>query len=696
MRRLVLHLLVLAGFFGCSSPDEFVSAEARITGPDRLDFGEIPLSVRSTRSLVVRNEGAASASVRVTASNPFVAEVEELSVPGRSSVELAVSVTPELLGPLEGVLHLDWGKGLVEVRLVAEAVEPRQCEPSDECKTVEFVPGQGCVETYAPDGTPCERPCLEEAKCLEGRCVGRQRNCDDDNPCTRDGCDPQAGCVNVPDPEAACGEQDNPCVVATCDPVDGCRYEPVVDGTLCGEANCDISWVCIGGECQMRKTPELGECGTETPCQPKGTCVNGECIQPSPHPLTLRWSAQAHPGWELRFDGVTGADGRVYWVECGFRACELVSALPPSGGALRASLFSGADVAPRGRMLLAERRLVSTYRRGFVQIRDAFDLSDVVSLDFSTALPETEEERTADAWEVVDLAAHKDLAFALVEAWKGNEPIQGWVVAFRVADGTIEWSRRTDGTFDGLVVDELGRLYYSWLHRDPNFGPPALVSLSRSGTERWRMAVDHGAPVAVASGRLLDGGANVRRLEDGAVEDSLDAILPISSRSAVMDVERGAVFGYPLVPCPRSNELCPLWVPHLISFEPWVRDGIGWKIPVASAESWERSEPVLTDQAALLLVEPASAGLASACKRTYVVREVRLVVGEGEVKGQGFSCELPGKGYGGPAVLHGGYLIVHNTCDQQLEAYLLGEAYQLAPRGWVTAFGGPSRSGRPR
>jgi|GEM_PF-1978896 len=696
MRRSFLSLLLLAGSWSCSSP-EFVDAEARIAAPDRLDFGEILVGTRSTRSIVVRNEGAAPATVRVAVSNPFVAEAEELAVPGRSSVQLAISVTPEILGSLEGVAHLEWAKGLLEVRIAAEVIEARLCDPSDECKTVEFVPGQGCVETFAPDGTPCERPCLEEATCLGGRCVGRERNCDDGNPCTRDSCDPRGGCVSVPDPEAVCGDPDNPCVVATCDPADGsCHLEPVFDGTPCGEVDCEVAMICIGGECRVTKTPENGECGHETPCQRKGRCVDGDCIQPSPEPLTVRWSAQARLGWELRFDGVTGPDGRLYWVECGPRTCELVTATPPSGGALRASLFASADVSPRGRLLLAEGRLVSSHRRGFVQIRDAFDLSNVVAVDFSQVLPETEEERAADAWEVVDLAAHKDLAFALVEAWQGTRPVQGWVVAVRVANGSIEWSRRTDGVFDGLVVDEFGRLYYAWMHRDPNFGSPALVSLSRTGIERWRMPVDYGAPVAVATGRLLDGGGNVRRLEDGAVEETLDAILPLSSRSAVMDLDRGVVLGYPLVPCPRSKELCPLWVPHLFGFQPWVREGETWKVPVTSAESWERSEPMLTDEASLLLVQPAAAGPSTACARTYVVQEFQLAGEEGEPIGQGFRCELPGGGYAGPAALHGGYLIVHNTCEQQLEAYYLGEAYELARRGWVTARGDPTRSGRPR
>jgi hypothetical protein len=431
-----------------------------------------------------------------------------------------------------------------------------------------------------------------------------------------------------------------------------------------------------------------------------GTCVEGECIQPSPHPLTVRWSNQARNGWELRFEGVTGPMGRLYWVECGAHACDLVSAPLADGRTERASLFAEGVVSPRGRLLHSDGRLVSTHRRGWIQIRNANDLTSVVSLDLASLLAENEEEWAADEWEAVELAATRDLGLALVEARKGSAAVQGWAIAFRLADGGIEWSRRMEGIFDGLVVDELGRLYFSWMHRDPDFGPPALVSLSRTGGERWRVAVDHTAPIAVASGRLLDGGANVRRLEDGAVEDTLDAILPLSSRSAVLDMERGVVFGYPLVRCGPGDELCPLWIPHLFGFEPWSREGVQWTARVESAEAWDRTEFVLTDQGSLLFAQPGvpdpfQPDHPTGCARTYFLEELRLGGESAKRAEPGFRCELPGGGYEGAAALHDGYLAVFNSCENQIEVFRL-EDHRLAERGWVTAGGEPGRAGRPR
>lgn len=699
MNRRLLALLFF-GLVGCSSGGGLVEAEPRLTAPSQLDFGEILVDTRSTRALVLRNDGAGSTSVRVTVTPPFTVETQELTVAGQTTRHLGISVTPQKTESLEGTAVLEWKKGTIEVRLTAKVVEPRLCDPSDECRTIEFQPGKGCVEAWAPDGTPCERACLEEASCLKGRCVGREKVCDDGNECTRDVCDPVAGCRHIPDPDAACGDPTNPCVVASCDEVEGkCRLDPVIDGTPCGEATCGVSLVCIGGSCQEKKTPEGGACGTETPCRPRGTCVEGECIQPSAHPLPLLWSHQARDGWDLRFEAVTGPLGRMYWVECGGHACDLVTAVPPTEGAIRSSLFAEGVVSPRGRLLLSGGRLVSTHRRGWIQIRSALDLGSVVSLDLAQLLAEGEEEWAADEWEAVELAAHQDLGFALVEARNGGAPVQGWAIAFRLADGGIEWSRRMEGIFDGLVVDELGRLYFSWMHRDPDFGPPALVSMSPSGGERWRVAVDHTAPVAVASGRLLDGGANVRRLEDGAVEDALEAILPLSARSAVLDIDRGVFLGYPLVRCGPGEELCPLWIPHLLGFEPWSREGLQWMAPVEAAEVWERTEPFLTDEGSLLFVQPVRDPFdpepPAGCKQKYFLEEFRLGdEGAGRPE-KGYSCQLPGAGYEGAAGLSGGILAVFNSCENQIEVFEL-EDHRLAERGWVTAGGGPGRAGRPR
>lgn len=690
IRRLApLFFLLLS--LACGGPETTVTAEPKLSGPDRLDFGHVLIASEVTRSITLKNTGAGSTSVRVEVTPPFSAEPEVFRVGGQSTSSLAFTFFSEEEGPAEGVATLEWAHGRLEVALRAEAVAPQVCDPSDDCKTVRFVPGQGCVEEWAPDGQACERACLENATCLQGVCSGTQRDCSDGDPCTEDFCDPVLGCQRIDDPERIC-ETDDPCrVPAGCDAEGGCLYEDAPDGTSCGAASCGVSMVCMGGVCEERQTSKGAPCGEATPCRPQGTCVEGACVQPEAGPLPLRWSDGPSAGWSLHFDGVTAPGGRILWVECGERACSLAAARPTEGGStLRRPLFADGATSPRGRLLHSDGFLVSSYRRGFLEIRRSADLESVAQIDLRAHL-----EAEASEWEAVEIAAHRDRGFALVEAREAGAPVQGWAIAFSLPSGAIEWSRPMEGIFEGLLVDELGQLYLTWLHRDPDFGQPALVSMSREGGERWRVPADFNAPLAVASGRLLDGGAKLRRLEDGAVEGGIDALVPLSSRSAILDFERGIVFGYPLKPCGSGGKLCPEWSPHLFGFDPWRKGGATWMHAVPSAERWDRTEPLLTDDDAILVALASGESRGTGCERSFVLRELRLEEGRAV---EGFSCQLPGAGqtYEGAASLHEGGLVIANLCANRLELYEVGEGRQTAMRGWVTAGGSPGRDGGPR
>lgn len=686
MRRFGLVLLLLTA---CASED-VVSAEPRLEAPERLDFGPVSVGTEAVRSLTLRNSGRGAAEVQASVTPPFAVEEDKVRVGGQSSRGLGISILAEEAGPREGVARLEWSGGTIEVALTAEAVEPQLCDPSDECRTVRFEPGKGCVEVWEPDGTPCERACLVDATCLQGKCTGSPLDCTDDDPCTLDFCDNMLGCQNIADPDRAC-ETDDPCLVASCDPDGGCRFDPVVDGTPCGPATCGKSLVCIGGICSEEETPEGGACGEATPCRERGVCRDNECDQPPARLLRLGWSDGPIEGWTLHFDGVASPLGRIYWVECGQKTCSLASGQPASGGpTVRMPLFADSGVASRGRLLLSDGYLVSSYRRGFLDIRRADDLRREVELDLAELLPE-------DAWEwdVVELAAFEKRGFALVEARMAGEPVQGWVVGFEIPSGEIAWSVPMSGIFEGLMVDELGRLYFTWMHQDPSVGSAALISMTRAGGERWRTPMDFNAPLAVASGRLLDGNGDLRRLEDGAVEASLPTIIPLSSRSALMDFEWGIVFGYPLVQC-EGGKLCPHWSPHLLGFDPWKTD-LDWLVPVASGERWERTEPILTKEGSILFAQPGAPGdsAGSGCARVYVLDEFQLT--DRSVR-EGFRCELPGfeRGFNGPTALQGGMWVVANHCTQRIEAYPLGEDWEVADRGWVTAGGSPSGANHPR
>ena len=103
-------------------------------------------------------------------------------------------------------------------------------------------------------GNPCDdfNACTTGDTCNMGTCVGTPINCDDGNPCTTDSCDPVTGCINTPNSNACddgnvctsgdvcsggtclsgmyvdCND-DDPCTIDYCDPMSGCVNSPIED-----------------------------------------------------------------------------------------------------------------------------------------------------------------------------------------------------------------------------------------------------------------------------------------------------------------------------------------------------------------------------------------------------------------------------------------------------------------------------------
>ena len=121
---------------------------------------------------------------------------------------------------------------------------------------------------------PCDdgNICTENTVCVEGECVGSEKNCNDDNSCTADRCEPGVGCVHddldgasceignyctadicqrgvcVEGPDEVC-DRSNPCERVSCDPASGCQYTPL-SGISCEDGDvCTVSDYCDNGGC---------------------------------------------------------------------------------------------------------------------------------------------------------------------------------------------------------------------------------------------------------------------------------------------------------------------------------------------------------------------------------------------------------------------------------------------------------------
>lgn len=186
------------------------------------------------------------------------------------------------------------------------ASAPLVCADDNPCTDDSCLAESGCQFTPLEDGSPCDDgdACTQGEACAEGACTG-VNDCDDENPCTEDTCDADGGCLNTPAEGATCDDGDactgqdlcdadafcsgealncddeNVCTLDTCDPELGCVYvaslEGCDDGDPCnGVETCDGNNACIAGpapECGDGTTN--GACGEE--CDDGGTLDGDGC-----------------------------------------------------------------------------------------------------------------------------------------------------------------------------------------------------------------------------------------------------------------------------------------------------------------------------------------------------------------------------------------------------------------------------------
>ena len=199
------------------------------------------------------------------------------------------------------------------------------------CKVPTCDGGQ-CVAADATDGTKCGAggKCDEGGVCAKGACKPTNPvNCNDENICTTDSCDPKTGCSWVAN-SAACDDGDkctaadvcengqckagvavvaektcgdgNPCTKAACDAQKGCTNTPIADKSPCDDNDvCTKGEVCTQGQCSGGKaggcddgkpctndicdpksggcswTGKQGPCDDGDPCTAAGTCKTGKC-----------------------------------------------------------------------------------------------------------------------------------------------------------------------------------------------------------------------------------------------------------------------------------------------------------------------------------------------------------------------------------------------------------------------------------
>jgi hypothetical protein len=143
------------------------------------------------------------------------------------------------------------------------------CTDARECNKPTCNPnvGGGCEFRPDPDqnGQPCSTGVCQNGTCAS-QCV--PANCDDNDDCTDDVCDPHAGCQH----NATDCDDGNDCTVDSCKSNGGCQHSG---------RSCDDGEECTTDGCN----PSTGECTTSpadngTTCGDNQVCLKGKCSTP--------------------------------------------------------------------------------------------------------------------------------------------------------------------------------------------------------------------------------------------------------------------------------------------------------------------------------------------------------------------------------------------------------------------------------
>ncbi len=205
--------------------------------------------------------------------------------------------TCALVAKADGIKCDDGDKCTASDRCVSGkcgSAKKTDCDDSDLCTDDDCDEDSGCYHLHAPNGTGCDdgHKCTHNDKCTAGGCFGKALACDDDNGCTIDKCTPSKGCVHgalagncddgddctdydscdkgvcsgLPKSMASCDDND-PCTADGCVKGIGCINEKAgKDGAPCADSNpCTFGETCIKGTCTPKGSSTC-ECTKNADC----------------------------------------------------------------------------------------------------------------------------------------------------------------------------------------------------------------------------------------------------------------------------------------------------------------------------------------------------------------------------------------------------------------------------------------------
>ena len=146
------------------------------------------------------------------------------------------------------------------------------CNDNNPCTDDSCAPLAGCQ--FVPNQATCNdgSECTTVDICTGGQCKGTQPpDCGDDDPCTDTWCDPDQGCVTSLN-QAPCDDQDKCTTVDICDNGACLGSTPLDcdDENVCTQDLCDPDTGCYA-------LPQPGQCDDGESCTVNDLCADGEC-----------------------------------------------------------------------------------------------------------------------------------------------------------------------------------------------------------------------------------------------------------------------------------------------------------------------------------------------------------------------------------------------------------------------------------
>jgi len=142
---------------------------------------------------------------------------------------------------------------------VLDPCRPKLCL-TDACEEVPLEPGDDC-----DDGNPCT---IDDACNASLACRGATNPCDDGNACTDDSCGRTTGCVHAPDDFNFCDDGD-PCTTG-----DSCRAGSCEAGETLFD--CDDDNPCTDDFCDPDSDPPCTHVFNDDPCDDGNVCLTGD------------------------------------------------------------------------------------------------------------------------------------------------------------------------------------------------------------------------------------------------------------------------------------------------------------------------------------------------------------------------------------------------------------------------------------